>query len=150
MTDEYEPLPPWPNYRGLDPLKVIARREQLHVGAVAFRQTDTRVYLRVKGRSYASTGAPIARYAFVPYAVVAETPRSWITNASDKKFPKRDPRELFGLDDVEDFLWVTENRIDIADMIRRDSAITVNMLREVARVIGYKPKAAAQARAKGE
>lgn len=150
MTDEYEPLPPWPNYRGLDPLKVIARREQLHVGAVAFEQTDTRVYLRVKGRPYASTGSPIHRYAFVPRAVVAETSRSWITNGSDKKFPKRDPRELFGLDDVEDFLWLAENRVDISDMIRRDYAITANTLREVARVIGYKPKDAAQARAKGE
>lgn len=140
MTDEYEPLPPWPDYGSLDPAKVIKRRADLHVGAVAFvRDENHRVYRKEKGRYY-SYGCPIPRYHFVPVAIVGETRVSWISNYWGRKFPKKNPVGLFGADDVENYLWVGHHKLAIADAIRCDGALSSDVLREVARLIGYKPE----------
>lgn len=129
MTD----TKPWPDYGSLDPSKAVRRRSEIAVGSVVFvHDQNHRVYTD-------RNGGPNPRYHYRPERVIGETSRSWLVGWGHRpdKHPKADPCGLYGLDDVEDALWVSTQRYRIARAIEviRDA----DMLRAVAKLIDFEP-----------
>lgn len=123
----------WPRWGSLEPSKAVRRRSEIIVGCVVFiYDVNTRVY---PNRS----AGPAPRHFFVPREVIGETSRSWVVGWPGRgdKHPKAAPAWLYGLDDVEDALWVNEHSYRLSQHISRIK--DADQLREIARMTGFKP-----------
>lgn len=128
-------LPPWPEYRGRDPSKAVRRRAEISIGSIVFvRDINYRVY---GGEGH---GRMSERHTFVARDVVGETKVSWLVGWPNQSFKvsKKDPRNVYGLDDVEDALWVDTYAWRIADALRRHT--NADDLRAIAKMIGFEPE----------
>ncbi|MBD3844234.1 hypothetical protein IED13_00890 [Bosea sp. SSUT16] len=125
--------PAWPRWGSLEPGKAVRRRSDIYVGCVVFiHDVNNRVYLR-------QHSGPDPRHFFVPREVIGETSRSWIVGWSGRgeKHPKGAPVHLFGLDDVEDALWVSEHSYRLSQHISRIR--DADLLRAIAKLAGFTP-----------
>ena len=138
-------IPPWPWQNGKPEGEIVRRAEDAHVGAWVLIRTTDRVYRRDnRGRSI---GGAVERYTYRPSKVLGETKISWLVGPEwmagrldeAARFPKKRTQlkpEFYGLDDVEDRLWVGSHRRDIADALYRvDDRAT---LERIAQIIGYR------------
>lgn len=124
--------PPWPNYGSLDPARAVARRNDVVVGSVVFEHdVNARVY------PMGGNGRMSERHTFRAAEVVGETARSWVVGPWKTKHPKKDAAGIYGLEDVEDWLWVNSHAHRIADEVRRTR--DADVLRSVAKLIGFAP-----------
>ncbi|MGY3588015.1 hypothetical protein [Bradyrhizobium sp. USDA 4350] len=124
-TYHIDKLPPWPRMPdGWDEAAIVPRRAApLSIGAIVFVLTDTRVYARKPGAL--SSGGPIERYRYEPRMIGGETRASWLLTSWSGPFhpdradkvPKRDLSKVFGLDDVEDALWICAHQYKIAGAV---------------------------------
>jgi hypothetical protein len=102
---------------------------------------NRRVYPSVgTGARRVITGAPIYREHFRPLKVVGQTSRSWLLEHGFKA-PKNEEarftaRALTG-PELDEECWAQEHRYLIAQEVQRARPYT---LREVARIVGYRPK----------
>lgn len=72
--------------------------------------------------------------------IVAETSRSWVTDYYGKKLPKNGswPHGWVRTEqEVDDSEWLYANRYKLGDAVR--ACQDVNVLRDVARLVGYEP-----------
>jgi len=128
------PAPVWPRWGSLDPAKAVRRRAEIVVGSVVLiYDLNNRVYLN-------RSSGPDPRHHFVAREVVGETTRSWLvgwSNGRSDKHPKSDPGGLYGLDDVEDALWVREHSYRLGQRVGqiRDAEV----LRAIAKLAGFEP-----------
>lgn len=125
--------PGWPRWGTLEPSKVVRRRGEIAVGSMVFvRDENSRVYLD-------QNSSPEPRHFFVPREVLGETSRSWLVGYafSPDKHPKSAPIGLYGLDDVEDALWVQTHARRLADRVR--SLKDADLLRAIAKIAGFEP-----------
>ena len=135
-------LPAWPILRdGMDPADIIRRRSDLRVGAIVFTFDENRRYYVRDNRDRNISGMMLKRYCFGAFTVIGETRMSWVLSNRDKA-PKRNPANFYGIDDVEDWLWVHDHRWRIESHIGtiKDAAV----LRQIADLIGYVAKDAEQ------
>lgn len=149
-------LPPWPWQDGEPKGEIIKRREDACVGAWVLVATYRRVY--AKDATGRSVGGPLPRYEYGPMKIVGETKFSWLIGNPDSylfrngdfsradKFPKKrtDKRGgaiFYGIDDVEDAVWLGSHSYRIAERIR--SVKDVDLLRRVAQIVGYNEERAA-------
>lgn len=127
-------LPPWPVYRRQDPSRAVRRRSEIGVGSVVFvRDINNRVYGGPGGRMS-------ERHTFVAREVVGETKVSWLVGWSSNyaKYPKKDPAGVYGLDDVEDALWIDTFAWRIGDAVKRHRS--ADDLKTIAKLIGFEPE----------
>lgn len=125
--------PTWPRWGSLEPSKAVRRRAEISVGSVVLiHDVNNRVYLQ-------RNGGPDARHFFVPREVIGETSRSWLVGWPGRadKHPKASPAGLYGLDDVEDALWVREHSYRLGQHIGRIN--DADLLRQIAKLAGFEP-----------
>lgn len=92
-----------------------------------------------KGPDGRSTGGPIWREHWRPYAITSETSRSWVVGEHwcQEKVPKKNASKYkfaFSLEEIEERAWVIENVYTIAEKVRRTT--DADKLRAVAKIVG--------------
>lgn len=130
----HDKLPPWPRLvRYEHNGKVVCdRRTEIRVGVIVF-QYDQNV--RIYPRSGPVAGRADERHHYVAALVKSETRVSWVLD-NGAKVPKKDPKTAFGRFDVDEAVWLAENRHKLTDLIW---SATYLQLQQVAAVLNYKP-----------
>lgn len=83
-------------------------------------------------------GSPLHRGYWKEVQIVGETSKSWILS-NDKKIKKSgDPNFVFSEEEVEDRIFVGENRIAISNAVR--DIYDAETLKAIAKLIGYAPE----------
>lgn len=123
--------------------QIKANDKRIAVGdPIWYFDINNRVYRKDAGHSHDS--GPIYREHWVKRIIVGETSRSWLIGYDHglrvlNKVPKKGPHPgwAFSIEEIEDDCWIHEHRYKMSRAVSCISSAAT--LREVARVIGWKP-----------
>lgn len=80
-------------------------------------------------------GGPIYREHFVQRTIVGETTKSWLL-VDGTKISKKTLEGIYTDQQKEDSTWDHDTRFEIVDKIRYGDSVSVQQLREIAKIIG--------------
>lgn len=132
-------LPPWP-WRSEPKGTIIRRFEEAAVGLYAMTSDHNRRVYR-KNAEGQSVGGPIGRYYWAPVEIIGETKTSWLLQnwRDGESYPKKPsdarPKRFYGLDEVEDMIWMDHHASRIGDHVKRIK--DVGLLQRIAALTGY-------------
>ncbi len=124
----------WPVLPHGTTIKDVAQtRDQIGLGKVVFFfNENNRVYQY--GEDGRALGGPVYRHYYVAVKIASETSRSWVSLYGNK-IPKNDLKSVFGLQDVEDQIWIASTRYLLADAVKRCGDIAA--LKQIASLLSF-------------